>query len=111
MAKFEYDSKVLTIEAYGKTLLLAKKTPALVEKINEVSQAQTIKEDFQKTYDVIGDIIGKEARSEIFPSFDEVDTDEMSCFWLFLCRVYRDRVNELAKKFRAQAISKNESAS
>lgn len=101
MAKFEYDSKVITVEAYGKTLPLAKKTPALVEKINAVSQAKTAKEDIEKTYDAIADIIGKKARDEIFPSLAEVDTDEMSCFWLFLCGEYRQRVVELAEKYKA----------
>lgn len=100
MAKFEYDSKVLTVEAYGKTLPLAKKTPALVEKINAVSQAKTTREDIEKTYDVIGDMIGRKARDEIFPSLADVDTDEMSCFWLFLCGEYRRRVTELAEKYR-----------
>lgn len=111
MAKFEYDSKVLSVEAYGKTLPLAKKTPQLVEKIGAVSQAKTLRESFEKTYDAIGDVIGAEARDEIFPSLDDADTDELSCFWLFLCGVYRERVNNLTERYRTPAEKKDEPAS
>lgn len=111
MAKFEYDSKVISVEAYGQTLPLAKKTPQLVEKIGAVSQAKTLRESFEKTYDAIGDVIGVEMRNKIFPSLDDADTDELSCFWLFLCGVYRDRVNELTEKYQTSAKKQDEPAS
>lgn len=100
MAKFEYDSKVLSVEAYGKTLQLAKKTPALVEKVDAVLKAPNIKEHYQKMYDSIGDIVGAAARDEIFPTLADADTDEMSDFWMMLCQLYKDRAARIREKYQ-----------
>lgn len=100
MARFEYDSKVLSVEAYGKTLQLAKKTPALVEKVDAVLKAPNIKEHYQRMYDSVGDIVGTAARDEIFPALADADTDEMSDFWMMLCQLYKDKAAQIREKYQ-----------
>lgn len=100
MAKFEYDSKILSVEAYGKTLQLSKKTPTLVEKADAVLNAPTIKEHYRRMYENIADIVGAAARDEIFPALADADTDEMSDFWMMLCQLYKDKAAQIREKYQ-----------
>lgn len=104
MEQFTYKKEALTIKAYGKTLTLAKKTPALMESISVTAQSlQSTNSQLRAVYDSIGAIIGGEERDGIYPVYEDTDVDEMGAFWLSLCKVYGDRGSGLISEYLEKA--------
>lgn len=90
--KFLYKAKEITIEAYGKTLLLAKRTPRLLEELAKTDarvQSDDIVECARAMYDSVGLMIGEQIRDTIFPNFEDCDIAELRAFREALIEAYQ----------------------
>ena len=92
VVKFEYDSSLRTVEAYGKVYELPKKTVIFLDKIltvgREIVYCKNTSAVIQKLKQGISYFIGEDETERIFPKENEntLDANELAQFWIFLNR-------------------------
>lgn len=108
--KFEFTPKELTAEAYGNTFTLPKKTPVMLASIAEIDKkllaSPTAREQTEVLIKGIGCFIGEEEAAKLFPCIDDVDTDEVSAFWMFLKNLYASASNDVIEKYSANRAAR-----
>lgn len=101
--KFDYVKNPTVIEAYGKQYPIPTKTAVLVDGVLDVQKkladCKNTVEIVQATKRGIALFIGEEETNRIFSApDDQIDTDELSAFWLML--------NEESNKATREVIAK-----
>lgn len=104
--KFEYIKPKATVEAYGQTFEIPTKTIAVVDGINNAHKeiAETRGDAAKQVKAIkkgIAVFIGEEATEKLFPTNKEaeIDTDELSMFWLCLNRESNKLTQTLVDKY------------
>lgn len=110
MAKFEYKRENAVMEAYGKKYPIPTKTAALVDGINEIGKRLAVckntLEVVKTTKEGIALFIGEEETDRIFPAPDgEIDTDELSAFWLALNCESNKATKEIIEKYSPKPVT------
>lgn len=98
---FSYERREMAIEAYGQSIPLKPKTPAVADSLQKVPPALN-KADYLPMWKSVGVMIGEDKRDELFPSYEQTDLDELMAFWLALCEAYGEQSGALAYTNRAQ---------
>ncbi len=104
MAKFEYKRENVVMEAYGKKYPIPTKTAVLVDGVNEINKRLTACKNtidvVKATKEGIALFIGEEETNRIFSAPDgEIDTDELSAFWLALNYESNKATKEIIEKY------------
>lgn len=86
--KFEYKKPENTVEAYGETYVIPTKTAAVVDAVaaaqSDINAAKTAVEQVKAIKRGIAVFIGEDETERIFKGDADIDTDEISAFWLCL---------------------------
>lgn len=110
MAKFEYKREEYILEAYGKEYPIPTKTAVLVDGINginkELTNCKNTAEIVVVTIKGIALFIGENEAERIFPAekINEIDTDELSAFWLALNAEANKATNKVVEKYSPKSI-------
>ncbi len=102
---FDYKREVETVTAYGKEYPVSTMTISTYNKINEIvkrinDNLDDIKENTQAMLDGIAFFIGEDEAKRIFPSIDDVNTDEVYAFWSTLKKACDDNTKAVIEKYR-----------
>lgn len=103
--KFEYNRPKITVEAYGETFEMPTKTIAVVDGVAKaqkaIGEAKSTAEQVKAIKQGIAVFIGEEATEKLFPESKEaeIDTDEISAFWLCLNRESNKATQAVLEKY------------
>lgn len=108
--KFEYIRSAPVIEAYGKQFTIPTKTAVLVDGVidmeKKLSACKNTVEVVQVTKKGIALFIGEEETNRIFDKpDDQIDTDELSAFWLALNEESNRATREIVAKYSPKPIT------
>lgn len=109
MAKFDYKPANAVMEAYGKKYPIPTKTAVLVDGIAEINkkllECKNTFEVVRVTKEGIGLFIGEAETNRIFSAPDgEIDTDELSAFWLALNAESNRATKEIIEKYSPRPV-------
>lgn len=103
--KFEYTRPKITVEAYDEVFEMPTKTIAVVDGVAKaqkaISEAQDTAQQVKAIKQGISVFIGEEATEKLFPADTEaeIDTDEISAFWLCLNRESNRATTAVLEKY------------
>lgn len=109
MAKFDYKPANAVMEAYGKKYPIPTKTAVLVDGIAEINkkllECKNTFEVVRVTKEGIGLFIGEAETNRIFSAPDgEIDTDELSAFWLALNAESNKATKDIIEKYNPRPV-------
>lgn len=108
--KFDYVKNPTVIEAYGKQYPIPTKTAVLVDGVLEVQKklsscCKSTVEVVRETKKGIALFIGDEEVNRIFSApDDQIDTDELSAFWLMLNEESNRATRAVVEKYSPKPI-------
>lgn len=108
--KFDYVKNPTIIEAYGKQYPIPTKTAVLVDGVLEVQkklgECKNTVEVVQTTKRGVALFIGEEETNRIFSApDDQIDTDELSAFWLMLNEESNRATRAVVEKYSPKPIA------
>ena len=112
MMNFEYKREVTKLKAYGQEYEIPTKTAIFAEEVNKITkrlqEAKNAAESMTAAWDGIALYIGKDETQRIFPreNLENLDTDEISAFWLALNAASNRNTNAVINKYAPNAAIK-----
>lgn len=103
--KFEYNRPKTTVEAYGTTYEIPPKTAAVVDGVDAARKAiaasasKPAAEQIKAVKQGIAVFIGEEETERLFPADSDIDTDEISEFWLLLNHLSNEHTNKIIERY------------
>lgn len=107
--KFDYVKNPTVIEAYGKQYPIPTKTAVLVDGVlavqKKLGECKSTVEVVRETKKGIALFIGEEETNRIFSApDDQIDTDELSAFWLMLNEESNKATRAVVEKYSPKPI-------
>lgn len=108
---FDYKREVESVTAYGKdypvptmTISTYNKINETVSRINNSLNGNDVRENTLAMLDGIAFFIGEDEAKRIFPSVDDVDTDEVFAFWSTLKKACDDNTRATIEKYGPNTV-------